>query len=188
MSKDRWVTGRQLTVMVVAICVAVVGAPAAVMASTASLTSIVDPVHPHEAAHVDKAGHLYVASAGQPIQVAGSVATSSAGNPYVATNYSPNTLTLPAKERLTIDQLSIFTTSTSSSGVYSEFIFREGGKSAELFIPLTYADTENGVSDYESNQQVTLHPDPGSTMWVNVYSAGSVGETILTVAGTILPT
>src|SRR5438105_4894621 len=61
MSRERRFTGRQLTIIVAAICIAVVGAPVGVMAvTTGSTVNIVDPTTATNIAKVDAGGHLLV--------------------------------------------------------------------------------------------------------------------------------
>jgi len=52
MSDQRRFSGKQITIMVVAVCVAIVGAPVTVMAATGNSINIVDPTHATQKAAV----------------------------------------------------------------------------------------------------------------------------------------
>jgi hypothetical protein len=67
MADQRRFTGRQLTIMVVAIAVAAIAAPAGVLAATATSVRLVDGSNPHHAATVSKHGAVSVAVAGTPM-------------------------------------------------------------------------------------------------------------------------
>jgi hypothetical protein len=66
MDEQRRFTGRQVTIIVVALAVAAIGAPAGVMAATGTSVRLVDRTNPHHAAAVSKAGALSVAVTGHP--------------------------------------------------------------------------------------------------------------------------
>lgn len=66
MDEHRRFTGRQVTVIVVALAIAVIGAPAGVMAATGTSFRLVDGKNPHHAAAVSKHGALSVAITGHP--------------------------------------------------------------------------------------------------------------------------
>jgi hypothetical protein len=66
MDEQRRFTGRQVTIIVVALAVAAIGAPAGVMAATGTSVRLVDRTNPHHAAAVSKAGAVSVAVTGHP--------------------------------------------------------------------------------------------------------------------------
>jgi hypothetical protein len=65
MDEQRRFSGRHVTIIVVAIAVAAIGAPAGVMAATGTSVRLVDGSNPHHAAKVSR-GALSVAVAGHP--------------------------------------------------------------------------------------------------------------------------
>jgi hypothetical protein len=66
-------SGRQITTVVVAVCVAVIAFPVGVLAATGSLVNITDPVHKSNKARVDNGGRLYVGDGGGSLTVDGTV-------------------------------------------------------------------------------------------------------------------
>lgn len=79
------ITGRQLTVMVVAVCAAAVLTPAAVSAATGSLVNITDPVTASQKARV-VGGALKVSDGSGAVTVDGVVVTKDAVTTWAATS------------------------------------------------------------------------------------------------------
>jgi hypothetical protein len=68
MRSEHWLSGKQLTIVIVAVCGAVVLAPVGVMASSHSSISIVDAKHPSRTAAVTKSGAQVISGS---VKVAG---------------------------------------------------------------------------------------------------------------------
>jgi hypothetical protein len=75
MDGARRITGRQVTAMVIAICLAVVLVPVGAMAATGSLVNITDPVAKTHKARVDSAGRLKIGDGSGALTVDGAVLT-----------------------------------------------------------------------------------------------------------------
>ena len=64
MTSEKRFTGRQITTMVVALAIAIVGFPVGVWAATTTTVVIADPAHPARKAQVSSTGRLLVDAAG----------------------------------------------------------------------------------------------------------------------------
>jgi hypothetical protein len=103
-------SSKQIVVMVVAVCAAVVLAPVGVMAATGSLVNIVDPSNASHKAHVDSSGHVLVASGTQAVRttVGNAVSTHDADSTVEIINASTSS---------TVNNGSIFINTTAYSQV-----------------------------------------------------------------------
>jgi len=92
-------TGRQITTMIVAVCVAIIAFPVGVYAATGSLVNITDPVTKANKARVDASGRLKVGDGSGVLTVDGTV-TSRPAPPTRAWHYAeeqagPSDVALP---------------------------------------------------------------------------------------------
>ena len=104
--------------------------------------------------------------------------------------FTTATVTVPAKQRLIIETLSLEVDVTPpGSQVGAQITYTSAGKTVTLFVPLTFAFTNpsNGFDDYAATQAVRLYADPGTSVNFNVVkpsgSTGSTGTPFLTVSG-----
>lgn len=202
MSRERRLSGRHITIMVVAVCIAVVGAPVAVMAATSSV-NIADPTDPARKVHVTGQGQLKTVVAdpisGRParvddlgrqvVSIANKAAVTSSpglpGTPFVSG--SASTVNVPAGKHLVVETLSVDTDVTTGHDVEVYIQFVTNGVGAYLFIPLTKDYTSAGYDDYIATASVHIYADPGSSITLSPASiTGSTGTTFFTVSGYLI--
>lgn len=197
MDKPHRFSGTNITVMVVAICLALIATPVAVAASTGSFVNITDPVtatykarvsakgslvvSPRDAvtgynAKVDSLGRQQVAgtvntvASGGTQAVAGTVTTRSGlpGLPFAASG-GPS-VTVPTGKHLVIQTLGLETGVTTGKRVIAWVTYTCGGTSITMYVPLTYLNT-NTDDFYGATTEVHLYADPGTTVSIDQFSA-----------------
>lgn len=194
-------SGTHITVMVVAICVAVVAAPVTVMAA-GSLVTITDPTNGNSAkvsaknslltsvrdvttgayGKVDSSGRQLVTG---PVTVSNSI-TARPGKPSLpVTNSLGNGLTVPADKTLIAESLSLQTTVSTGGRVQVLVRYTTGGTQAYLFLPTTSIGNSGGYDYHTAAVPVKFTADPGTQVYAQVYAmSGSLGgSTFLTVNG-----
>ena len=202
MDKPRRFSGTHITIMVVALCIASVGAPVAVAASTGSFINITDPVTAAYKARVSAKGSLLVSprdpvsgytakvdSAGRQlvtgsVTVGGkvSVRTTLPGTPV--SNGLGNGTTVPAGRHMVIETVSVGVDVTSGNSMGAFLHYTTSGAPAQMFLPITYAHTDLGYANYVAVLAVHLYADPGTGVYVQPYSpTGTVGTAFCTVSG-----
>jgi len=185
---SRRVSGRQITVMVVAICAAVVLAPAGVVAATHSDVSIADAKHPSHTATVTKKGAQVVSGSVRltgTSKITGTVRNtpSLAGTPYVLVGKtgpasgggSPQTV--PAGKHLVVTTLSVqVSVSTQGAKVALGVAYNN---TQSIAVPLIDQGLIFGQEQYDNILPVNLVVNPGSSLDVSdVPSSGLVNATV----------
>jgi hypothetical protein len=170
-------SGRQITAMVFAVCIAVVAAPVGVFAASRSTVSISDGKHPSHLAHVTATGAQVVAVTGTPA-VRGTVAAapSPPRKPFAKTAFTPAnavnsaSVTVPKGTQVVIQTISVKTTVANSVTLTgAEITYQEGGVAETIDFPtpkISAGDTD-GDAIFGDTIAVTLYPDPGSTITIS---------------------
>jgi len=145
MSSDRRFTGRQLTVIVVALCATVVLTPVGVMASSHTIVSIGDGRHPSQTAAVTKAGAQVVTGAVRltgTSAVKGTVSTKPGlpGTPYSVTvnTLDTNSQTVPAGKSFLVTSVSAEVAVDAGANVRA-FVINDANDAELLQVPLVKA-------------------------------------------------
>ena len=95
-------------------------------------------------------------------------------------------VTVPAAKHLVVETLSVQLDVTPSGSKLEAFVnYTCGGASVSLFVPLSFAYTDNGTGyDFHVGMQaVRLYADPGTTLSVSGAGPGNTGTLFLTVSG-----
>jgi hypothetical protein len=158
MRSEHWLTGKQLTIVIVAVCGAVVLAPVGVMASSHSIISIADAKHPSRTATVTKSGAQVVSGS---VTLAGTssikgtvtAAPSLPGTPYTmmfnSTDGSGAQLMVPAGKKFRV------TTVTSEvavvAGVTLDVTVRNNDLDGPVLQVPLFKDGTFGTADQYSN-------------------------------------
>ena len=176
------INGRHVTAIVCAVCAAIVLAPLSVLATTSpAKVFLTDKGTPSRTARVSAAGALSVTGnvTTTPALPATSFSTSA------ASGFPPTTITVPAGKHLVIETISIQADVTSGHGLEAFVDYTTGGNASTLYVPLTFAQTEDsGFDVYVATQNVHVVADLGSAVKLEPDSeSGSTGTTFLTVSG-----
>jgi hypothetical protein len=185
MNKSRRFTAGQITVMVIAVCVAVTLAPVGVFAASHSKRTkveIVDAKHSHRGATVTKSGAQEVTgsvkvSSGS-VRVSSGTVTAVPGlpaKPFVkVVSYSASDplatrkFTVPTSGRLEIVGISVADVETGSTTIAGALIaYKENGINASANVPLQRM-ISGSVSSLVGQQPVAFFPDRGTTVQVTV--------------------
>lgn len=209
---SRRFSGTNITIMVVAISLAVIGAPVAVAASTGSFINITDPVTAAYKARVTPKGSLAVTprdaitgyngkidALGRQ-QVGGTVNTVASGGtqavsgsviavpgaprtPWAMTSGTANTITAPST-RLNIETISVSSVVTSGHQINVSVSVTTGGVNISVVVPVTFSYNAGTGDRYVGTLNVSLHADPGSAMTVNNFDPnGTAYVETFTVSG-----
>lgn len=179
-------TGRQLTVIVVAVCAAIVLAPVGVFAASKQLVTINDGKHPARKATVSKDGALKV-SGKVDADVSGQVRAVPGlpGQPFTMSGGS--SYTVPAGKHFVVETISADLDRTGGSVIEGYLHYKSGGQTAEVYLPGTYTYYESSTTYYNFAlvTGVKLYLDPGSSVYITAYggSGNSVGTLFLTLSG-----
>jgi hypothetical protein len=134
----------------------------------------------------------------KPHSTSANVATPSllqlAPKPYGVTESGgfglPTAITVPTGQNLVIETVSLQMDVTPAGSQLEAFVnYTSAGKSVTLFVPLTFAYTQNsnGYDTYIATQAVHLYPDPGTSVSLTAYSpTGSTGTLFLTLSGYLI--
>jgi hypothetical protein len=99
-------------------------------------------------------------------------------------------VTVPAGKHLIVETMSVQVDVTPPGSQLEAFVnFTCGGKSVQLFVPLTFAyrQPSNGFDTYVALQAVRLYVDPGTVVSVTTFSpSGSTGTLFVTVSGYLI--
>jgi hypothetical protein len=179
-------SGRQISTMVVAACIAIVLAPVGVFAASRSVFTLSDAKHPSYRAQVTKSGQQVITGS-----VTGTVAAmpSAPGKPFSATGTdganNSQVIAVPAGRHLNVQVISAQVLVPGGAHVIGDFQYFTNGKVYRLYLPMTYGLTNAvGEDDYTTTQQVTVDADPGSTItFYPVPSAAGTPIVSLTVSG-----
>ena len=208
MDKPRRFSGTHITIMVVALCLAVVGAPVAVAASTGSFVNITDPVTAAYKARVTPKGSLAVTprdavsgyngrvdSAGRqlvtgPVTVGGkvSLAPGLPGTP-VSSGVNSNGIVVPAGKHMVVETVSLSMSVQKGNSLIGLVHYTTGGVAAEIYVPLTFSYSDGTTYDhYLANTAVRLYADPGTPVFVEGSSptATFAGQPSCTVSGYLI--
>lgn len=164
MDKTRRFTGRQLTTMVVAACIAVVAAPVGAMAATGSLINIADPANAAQVAHVDASGHLYVGDGSGALTVDGTVSAKSVTQTVVLWSYylnGQNAYNTPRFSVAAYGQVRVGL-SNASSGPCEVLVWTAGSQSTETLL----WDTTLAALPYSPTRTSAVFAVPGRTLWI----------------------
>jgi hypothetical protein len=193
------VSGRQITIMVLGICVAVVLAPVGVFAATHSSVSIADGTHPSHLARVTSKGAQVVSVSGTPtvritkLPAVHATVTAVAGLPgtpfarTASTDTGTVSVTAPAGTTDVVQTISVkFTVDGSVTLMGAEITYFEGGVPETVDFATTKMTTGSASTDviFAATIPVDLYADPGTTITV-MPQANTVlsNNTTLTVSG-----
>jgi hypothetical protein len=197
MSDRRRFSGKQITVMVVAVCVAVVGAPVTVMAATGSSINIVDATHVTQKAAVttksslvtserDPVSGAYARVDGGSLRVGGTVAIG-AGTPldlvtshYINSGSYGSTVNalVPSGGHYAVVQSITGAFTVATGAVPSFYVLWTGPNNVShaLNIPSVRTRTNSYGSDFYSiSMDVTLFVKPGTNIQVQFGDSDSNG-------------
>jgi hypothetical protein len=164
MQSDHWLSGKQLTIIVVAVCGAVVLAPVGVMASSHSSISIVDAKHPSRTAVITKSGTQVVSGSVKVAgtsTVKGTVTTTPAlpGTPYSMTltnTLDTATQTVPAGKHFRITTVTSSVLVAPGVTVNHLTVLNDATQVDLLEIPLVKGATVGGVDNYATTVATDL--------------------------------
>jgi hypothetical protein len=192
MNGQHRVSGRQITVMVIAICLAAVLAPVGVFAATRSTVSIADGTHPSHLAHVTKSGAQVVNVTGSTT-ITGKV-TAAPGAPAIpfltggsATGGAVLNFSIPAGARLVLQTVSVriqVPAAVTTAGAQVEFV--ENGLPATLYIPAAEVSPRDGSAPalFMATEPAVIYPDPGSILTVStVFDSTAEATMTVTISG-----
>jgi hypothetical protein len=185
------VSGRQIMVMVLAVCVAAVLAPVGVYAASRSTVSIADGKHPSRLAAVTSHGAQLVNVTGTTT-VGGSVtaAPGAPGSPFAtrgSISATSASITMPTGRHLVVQTVSISVEvpeAVSHAGGWLSW--KQGGKAETIAVPLPLTVTGSSIKDavFSATVPAALYPDPGSTMSLQlIYNPFETANGFVTVTG-----
>jgi hypothetical protein len=198
MSNQRRFSGKQITIMVVAICVAIVGAPVTVMAATGSGINIVDPTHATQKAAVTAKASLvtserdpvtgaYARVDGGSLRVGGTVAIG-AGTPLdlVTNNYinggsygnTQNVLVPSGGHYAVVQSISGAFSMNTTGAVPSMYVLWTGPNNVShvLNVPGIRTRVNSfGLDFYSISMDVTMYVKPGTNIQVQFGDSDSNG-------------
>ena len=191
MERTRRLSGRQITTMFIAACVAVVLAPVGVMASSHSVVTLGDGTHPSRLAHVSSSGAQLVNVTGSTT-VGGTVTARPGlpGAPYALEGSAESghlTMTVPTGQHFVVQTLSvsvIVNDAVTVAGVSLETI--ENGHEVDVNVPTTRVEPSDppGPAVFATTIAASLYPDPGSTVTVvPLVDSGDPVSTLVTLSG-----
>jgi hypothetical protein len=197
--KEHRVSGRQITIMVLGVCVAVVLAPVGVFAATHSSVSIADGTHPSRLAKVTTKGAQIVSVSGTPtVRITGTPtvhATVTAvpglpGTPFTktaSTDSSTVSVTAPAGSTDVLQTIGVtFTIDGSVTLMGAQITYYDNGvlESVEFPTPkMTTGSTGTDVT-FADTVNVNLYADPGTAISVIPQAnTADLSTTQLTVSG-----
>jgi hypothetical protein len=170
MSNGSRTSGRQITVMFVAACVAVVLAPVGVMAASHSEVSVGDGKHPSRLAEVTKSGKQVITGSVRSLpsppftaMAAGSV-----------DGLDALTVHVPTGPQLVIQTVSATVSyGRSAVAVAGDVQYTAGGNSVHVDFPVPVALANLGY--FSATVPLSLYPDPGTTVKFTILSDVSSG-------------
>jgi hypothetical protein len=185
-------SGRQITTIVLAVCVAVVLAPVGVFAAAKhSAVSISDGTHPSRLAHVTKSGAQVVAISGTPtVHATVTAVPGLPGKPFAETNSTSSgtvSVTTPKGAHDVIQTIGVtFTIDGSVSLMGAEVTYTEGGVPETIDFPtpkLTSGSSGTSVI-FADTVSVNVYPDSNTTVSVIPQAnTAEISDTQLTVSG-----
>jgi hypothetical protein len=192
-------SGRQITIMVVAVCGAVVLAPVGVFAASRSSVSIADGTHPSRLAEVTKKGAQVVTVTGTPTVKVTNLPTVHAtvtavpglpGKPFAVTATTASdtvSVTVPAGTHAVVQTISVkITVDNSVTLTGAEVTYTEAGVLQRIDFPTPKMATGDSDTNaiFGDTIPVTIYPDPGSTISVlPQFNSADLSNTQLTVSG-----
>lgn len=184
---QRRFNGRQLTIMVVAVCAAVVLAPAGVLAASHTVVSIADGKHPSRTATVTTQGAQVVSGSVRlagTSKVSGTVKDSPSlpGTPFSASVIGTNPITVPAGKHLVMTTISVVTVVDSGATAIDQVYYDNSNH--QISIPMVDQGDYSGYEYFEDSLEVYVIVDPGSSIYLNTQvSSGTENSDFLTVSG-----
>ena len=162
--------GRHMTAIVSAVCVAIILAPVAVLASSAPRSTAIQKVYvtdPHNSAHKASVSSTGALSVGGTVNVGNLPASQNVngtvnvgnlpstqnvsgavtavpglpGTPFTKTAVEPASITVPTGKHLVIETASVSVDVTSGNSLYVELDYTTGGVPGYLYLPVTYSYT-----------------------------------------------
>jgi hypothetical protein len=185
------VSGRQIMVMVLAVCVAAVLAPVGVYAASRSTVSIADGAHPSRLAKVTSHGAQVVNVTGATT-VGGSVTAvpGAPGSPFAARGSISSTSAstpIPTGKHVVIQTVSISVQVPHDVLTAGAWLSWEQGGIHETIavpLPLTVTGTSVNASLFSATVPAALYPDPGSTISLQLlYNQAEDASGFFTVTG-----
>ena len=160
-------TGRQVTTMVVAICiaVAVVGAPVAVAAATGQLVNITDPVTSSYQARVSSAGALKVTGAVSSIpRLPGAVKNIRLS---LSEGGSTNVYTVPTGRTFLVRTVSAFVAIDQGTqvGVFLHFSTPNDSAGHYVSLPVHFTNNYVGLDNFNAVEDVEVALPAGSQIF-----------------------
>ena len=199
MSDHQRLSGRQITIMVVAVCGALVLAPVGVFAASRSSVSVADGRHPSQLASVTKTGAQVMTVTGTPsVRIAGvpkvrATVTTVAGlpgTPFAKTASTASdtvSITTPAGKHDVVQTISVkITVDNSVSLTGAEITYLEGGVLQRLDFPTPKMATGDSLTNavFGNTVAVTIYPDPGTPVSVlPQFNSADLSNTQLSVSG-----
>lgn len=191
MQKTRRLSGRQLTIMFVAACAAVVLAPVGVMATSHSEVTLGDGAHPSHLAHVATDGAQLVNVTGSTT-VGGTVTAvpGMPGKPY-SVEGSVQTgalkIAIPTGSHFVVQTVSleiIVEDAVTVAGADIQYV--ENGHSFDLGAAVARVVPRDppGPAIFESTIDASIYPDPGSTITIQpLLDTAAPASTVATFSG-----
>jgi len=194
-SKQHRLSGRQVTVIVVAVCAAVVLAPVGVFAASHSTFSLADGKHPSRLATVTKTGAQVVTVSGTPkVHLSGTSTVTAVpgvpGKPFAASATTASdtvSVDVPSGSHAVVQTVSVkITVDNSVTVAGAELTYTQGGVLERMDFPTTMIEKGTGSDDniFGTTIPVAIYPDPGSSVSVlPQYDSADLADTQLTVSG-----
>jgi hypothetical protein len=192
---DHWLSGKQLTTVVVAVCAAVVLTPVGVLASSRSSVSIADAKNPSRTAVVTKSGTQVISGSVKlsgTSTVKGTVATTPGlpGTPYsmrLANTLDTSTQTVPAGKQFRVTTVTSSVLVAPGVTVNHLAILNDATQVDLLDIPLVKGATVGNVDNYANTVTVDLVLAPGTRVGAFVgTSDGSDSNGVVVLYGYLI--
>jgi len=195
-SDHQRLSGRQITIMVVAVCAALVLAPVGVFAASRSSVSVSDGKHPSQLAAVTKSGAQVMTVTGTPsVRIAGvpkvrATVAGLPGTPFAKTATTASdtvSVTAPAGKHDVVQTISVkITVDNSVSLTGAEITYLEGGVLQRLDFPTPKMATGDSLTNavFGNTVALTIYPDPGTPISVlPQFNSADLSNTQLSVSG-----
>jgi hypothetical protein len=191
MGERHRLSGRQITIMFVAACVAVVMAPVGVMATSHTVVTLRDGKHPSQLAHIASDGSQLVNVTGSTT-VAGTVTAvpGKPGKPYSvsgSTQSGAAKIAIPTGSHFVVETVSveiIIADAVTVAG--ADITYVENGRSFDLGAPVARVLPQDppGPAVFMATFAASIYPDPGSTVTVQPFvDSTTPASTVVTLSG-----
>jgi hypothetical protein len=172
MQSDHWLSGKQLTTVILAVCAAAVLAPVGVLASSHSSISIADAKHPSRTAVITKSGTQVISGS---VKVAGTTTVKGTvttmptlpGTPFsmtLADTIDSSTQTIPAGKQFRITTVTSSVLVAPGVTVNHLAILNDATQVDLLDIPLVKGSTVGNIDNYSTTVATDLVLAPGTRL------------------------